>query len=39
VEGSEGPSRPGIRVLYVSGYLDDTEEIQSILRVGPIVQK
>jgi len=32
-------SRPGIRVLYVSGYLDDTEEIQSILRVGPIVQK
>ena len=32
-------SRPGIRVLYVSGYLDDTEEIESIPRVGPIVQK
>lgn len=32
-------SRPGIRVLYVSGYLDDTEEIESIPRVGPIIQK
>ena len=32
-------SRPGIRVLYVSGYLDDTEEIESIPRVGPILQK
>ena len=32
-------SRPGIRVLYVSGYLDGTEEIESIPRVGPIVQK
>lgn len=32
-------SRPGIRVLYVSGYLDDTEEIESIARVGPIIQK
>ena len=32
-------SRPGIRVLYVSGYLDDTEELESIPRVGPIVQK
>ena len=32
-------SRPGIRVLYVSGYLDGTDEIESIPRVGPIVQK
>lgn len=32
-------SRPGIRVLYVSGYLDDTEELESIPRVGPLVQK
>lgn len=32
-------SRPDIRVLYVSGYLDDTEEIAPIARVGPIIQK
>ncbi|MEK7701409.1 MAG: ATP-binding protein [candidate division NC10 bacterium] len=32
-------ARPGIRVLYVSGYLDDAGELEGFPRLGPIVQK
>ncbi len=34
-----GASRPGLKALYVSGYLDDAEEVERIPRAGPVIQK
>ncbi len=34
-----GESRPGLRVLYLSGYLDDAEGAAELRRRGPVLQK